>query len=134
MVSGLRNITPEALTIGRFASRQTKAPTRTKSMKTILCTLLFLCGTAAFSQVGTVLTNTAQPLQMMDHVGRASVHAMGTETTLLDTSVYSYSKGETPLSELGSIEYETPLGDVARALKKQRAASPTPKAVKVFEK
>jgi hypothetical protein len=102
-------------------------------MKTIFCTLLFLlCASAAFSQTATVLSSVPQPLEMADHAAHASQHAMGQETTLLETSVYSSAKGEVPLSELGSIKYETPLGDVARAYRKEHAA--IPKAVKVLDK
>jgi hypothetical protein len=102
-------------------------------MKTIFCTLLFLvCVSAAFSQTASVLSSAPQPLQMGGSAAHASQHAMGQETTLLETSVYSSAKGEIPLAELGSIEYETPLGDVARAYRKEHAT--TPKAVKVLDK
>jgi hypothetical protein len=102
-------------------------------MKTIFCALFLLCATVAFSQSAPVLSSTSQPMTMNDHVQHASVHAMGQENTLLDTTVYSFAKGEVPLSELGSIEYETPLGDVARAFRKEHAALPA-KATKVLEK
>jgi hypothetical protein len=102
-------------------------------MKTIFCTLFLLCATAAFSQTAQVLNSTAQPISIADHTQHASVHAMAQESTLLDTSVYTYAKGEVPLSDLGSIEYETPLGDVARAFRKEHAAVAV-KAVKVLEK
>jgi hypothetical protein len=108
-------------------------PDKDESMKTILCTLCFLYVTAAFGQTAAVLPSTPQPLMMMDHAEHASQHPLAQETTLLDTSVYSYAKGEVPLAELGSIEYETPLGDVARAFRKEHAAKLT-KPVVVFEK
>jgi hypothetical protein len=73
-------------------------------------------------------------MEMQDHPQRASQHTMGQEMTLLETSTYTYAKGEVPLSELGSVEYETPLGDVARALRKERALHASAKPVKVFEK
>jgi hypothetical protein len=106
-------------------------------MKNILCAVCFVCclsATSALSQTAAVLSSNAQPMQMADHVEHASQHAMGQETSLLDTSVYTYAKGEVPLAELGSIPYETPLGDVARALRKERAMSKAPKAAVVFEK
>jgi hypothetical protein len=102
-------------------------------MKTLLCTLFLLCATAAFSQSASVLSNTPQPITMNDHAQHAAVHAMAPENTLLDTAVYTYAKGEVPLSDLGSIEYETPLGDVARAFRKEHAALAA-KATKVLEK
>ncbi len=106
-------------------------------MKNILCAVCFLCcfsATAAFSQTAAVLNPIAQPMQMAEHSEHASQHAMAQETTLLDTSVYAYAKGEVPLSELGSIPQEIPLGDVARALRKERALKGAPKAVRVLEK
>ncbi|MGA8622156.1 MAG: hypothetical protein WB660_27000 [Candidatus Sulfotelmatobacter sp.] len=104
-------------------------------MKTILCAIcFFLCATAAFSQSASVLSNTAQPIQMGEHPQRASEHSMAKESSLLSTSSYSYAQGEVPLAELGSIEYETPLGDVARAFRKERAATTVSKAIKVLEK
>jgi hypothetical protein len=112
-------------------------PDKDQVMKTILSALrflCFLCAATAFSQTATVLSANPQPMQMTEHAEHASQHAMGQETTLLDTSVYTYAKGEVPLFDLGSIEYETPLGDVARAFRKERALSTAPKAVRVFEK
>ncbi len=102
-------------------------------MKTLLCALCLLFATAAFAQNAPILSNLPQPVVMMDHPQRAAQHSMAQETTLLDTSVYTYAKGEVPLSELGFIEHETPLGDVARAVRKERAAMAT-KPVKVLDK
>lgn len=102
-------------------------------MKLVLCTLFVLLAVAAFGQSALVLNNTVQPIEMMDHTQHASPHAMAAENTLLETSTYSYAKGEVPLADLGSITYETPLGDVARAYKKEHAALAL-KATKVFEK
>jgi hypothetical protein len=106
-------------------------------MKNILCALCFLCcfsATAAFSQSAAVLNALPQPVRIAEHTEHASQHAMAQETTLLDTSVYDYAQGEVPLSELGSIPREIPLGDVARALRKERAMKGAPKAVRIFEK
>lgn len=103
-------------------------------MKTIICTVCFLClATAAFSQNAGLLSNNVQPMEMSGHSEHASEHAMAQETSLLSTSSYTYAKGEVPLAELGSPIYQVPLGDVARAYKKERAASNAPKAVKVME-
>jgi hypothetical protein len=57
---------------------------------------------------------------------------MTKESTLLSVSPYGYAQGEVPLAELGSLEYQTPLGDVARAYRKEHATAA--KAVKVLEK
>jgi hypothetical protein len=102
-------------------------------MKTTLCLLCLLCATAAFAQSAPVLNSNPQPVYIPDHPQHAYQHPMAQETSLLDGAVYSYVKGEVPLSELGSIEYETPLGDIARAYRKEHAATLT-KPVKVLEK
>ena len=102
-------------------------------MKATFCVLCFLCATTAFGQSATVLSNNPQPMIMADHAQHASQHSMAAETSLLDASTYSYAKGEVPLSDLGSIQYETPLGDVARAFRKAHAAM-LMKPAKVLEK
>jgi len=103
-----------------------------KTTTLALCFLCFLCATTAFGQISApVLSNNPQPLQMTDHVQHASEHAMAQESTLLSVTPYGYAKGEVPLAELGSLEYQTPLGDVARANRKQHTS--VPKAAKVSE-
>jgi hypothetical protein len=103
-------------------------------MKTTIYTLFLLFATAAFAQNGSVLSNSPQPLQISDHAQHASQHALAQETTLLSTSVYSYAKGEVPLSDLGTPVYEPPLGDVARAFRKERAGLAPVKPANVLEK
>jgi len=98
----------------------------------VLCFLCFLCAASAFGQSAPVLTNNPAPMVMTDHPQHASEHAMAQETSLLSSSPYGYAKGEVPLAELGSIEYQTPLGDVARAYRKEHITAA--KAVKVLEK
>lgn len=102
-------------------------------MKTIVA-LFFACCfcAAAGAQTASVIPNTPAPLQMTEHIERASQHAMGLESTLLSVSGYGYAKGEVPLAELGSPVYEIPLGDVARANKIEHAS--VPKALIVLEK
>lgn len=57
---------------------------------------------------------------------------MALESSLLGSSTYSYAQGEQPLWEFGTLKQEVPLGDVARAYRKDHALDR--KAVKVFEK
>lgn len=95
-------------------------------MKTtlLLSIFCFACATAACAQTASVLSNTPQPTVMADHPLHASQHAMGAETSLLsaDASTYTYAQGERPLWEFGSsAKRETPLGDVARAYRKDHA-------------
>ena len=98
-----------------------------------LCFLCLLCATAAFGQSAPILTNNPQPIQMFEHTEHASEHAMAQESNLLGSNPYTYAHGEQPLSEFGSSpRYETPLGDIARAYRKEHAA--TVKPVKTLEK
>lgn len=100
-------------------------------MKKTILVLCLLCATGAWAQNASVLTNTAQPIQMVDHPQRASEHAMAQESSLLSSSPYTYEKGEVPLAELGSPRYQIPLGDIARAFRSEHAS--LPKAVKTLQ-
>jgi hypothetical protein len=103
-------------------------------MKTLfaLFALLFLCATASFGQVGaSALSNQAQMLQMTDNPRHADQHAMAQEQNLLEHSDYSSAHGERPLWEFGPISQPVPLGDTARAQRKEHAAMK--KARVVFE-
>jgi hypothetical protein len=97
-----------------------------------LCLFCFFCAASAFGQNAPVMSNNPQPVIMADHPQHAMEHAMATETSLLSSSPYGYAKGEVPLAELGSIPYQTPLGDVARAYRKEHITAA--KAVKSLEK
>jgi hypothetical protein len=103
-------------------------------MKTTIIILCLLCATAAFAQSASILSNTPAPVVMVDHPLRAAEHAMAQEISLLsgNLSPYTYATGEVPLAELGSLPYETPLGDVARAYRKEHIDAP--KAAIVMEK
>ena len=90
-------------------------------MKITLTALCFLCLTAAAFGQAPVLTSTAQPIQMIDHVQHASEHALAQEITLFGASPYTYAQGEVPLAELASPIYHTPLGDLAREARKEHA-------------
>jgi hypothetical protein len=108
---------------------------KTNLMKTTIFASFFLCvlcATSSFAQNAPVLTNTPEPLQMSDHVQRASEHPMGQESSLLGTSSYTYAQGEQPLAQFGTLPRETPLGDIARAYRQQHAAAA--KATTVLDK
>ena len=98
----------------------------------LLCSLCFTCATTAFGQTASVLSNNPQPVTMPELPQHASEHALAQESSLLGTSTYSYAAGERPLAEFGTLPYQTPLGDVARAFRKDHSL--TPKAAKVLEK
>jgi hypothetical protein len=102
-------------------------------MKTTIFALFFLCATmAAVGQTASVQSNNPQPIYMPDdRPQHASEHSMATESSLLSSGTISYAKGEVPLAELASPMYHTPLGDIARAYRKEHAS--LPKAAKVTE-
>jgi hypothetical protein len=102
-------------------------------MKTTIFALLFLCASvAAFGQTASVLSNNPQHIVMPDdRPQHAAEHSMATESSLLSSGTISWAKGEVPLAELASPMYHTPLGDIARAYRKEHAI--VPKAAKVTE-
>lgn len=102
-------------------------------MKATIFALFLLCVSgAAFAQNGIVLNNTVQPFQMMDHPLQATEHSMAHETSLFSSAGVYFAQGEVPLADLGSPIYHTPLGDIARAYRKEHEAAP--KAVITMER
>jgi hypothetical protein len=100
-------------------------------MKKTIFAFCFLCATTAFGQTAGSLSSAAQPTVIPDHPQHASEHAMAQESSLLGNSAYTYAQGERPLWEFATVKNETPLGDTARALKKERTENKKP--VKVWE-
>ncbi len=93
-------------------------------MKTaLLAFCFFLCSTAAFGQSAPVLSNRPQMVQIPDNPAHASQHEMAVEQNILEQSTYTYAQGERPLWEFGPGSQPAPLGDSARALKKQHEAA-----------
>lgn len=103
-----------------------------RNMVIAVCFLCVLCAAAAFAQTASVLSNNPQPTVVPEHVLHASQHAMADDQNLRGTSAYSYEHGSEPLWQFGSDKHETPLGDVARAYRKEHAIDR--RAVIVFEK
>jgi hypothetical protein len=105
-------------------------------MKTIFVVSLVLFAATAFAQTAAVLPNQAQILELPDHPQHAAPHAMATEQPIVGGSsdTYSYAQGEQPLWEFGPISQPVPLGDVARAYRKEKDKANAPKAEFVFEK
>jgi hypothetical protein len=104
------------------------------TMKTVLLATLLFGSAAAFGQAG-ALSNQAVPLTMPDHPQHASYTSMASETSIIGGSpnTYSYAQGERPLWEFGPIAPPpTPLGDVARAFRKEKVTAK--KAEIVLEK
>ncbi|SRR5579871_2493482 len=99
-------------------------------MKTALLVACILCATAAFGQAAGAPSLTA--LQFASHGQTASVAPMAQEHNLLEGgSSVTVAHGELPLWEVAPKIHEVPLGDSARAIKKEHEAAK--KAKKVWE-
>jgi hypothetical protein len=92
-------------------------------MKTALFVLCVLCATAALGQSvgGSALSSQVQVFEFASHPEHASQQPMAQEQSLLDHSGYFYAQGERPLWEFAPVSQTVPLGDVARALRKEHA-------------
>jgi hypothetical protein len=111
------------------------APAKTGELETMKLTfvlLYLLCASAAFGQAVLAQPSYTQPLVMVDHPQHASQHELAQPQDLLEHSGYTYAKGELPLSDFGHPSEQEPLGDFARAYRKEHAS--VKKAEFVFEK
>ena len=92
-------------------------------MKAVILALCILGATAAFAQSGiTASTLSAEPqvVQMFSHPQHATAQPMAIEHDLRQGSQPVHAQGVRPLWELGTLSNEVPLGDIARALRKER--------------
>jgi len=92
-------------------------------MKITLLMLFLFCTVAAFGQMGAgVMSSQPVVLQVPDHPQHAETHAMAQERPIVGgtADMYTYAKGERPLWEFGPVSQPVPLGDVARAYRKEK--------------
>jgi hypothetical protein len=103
-------------------------------MKTTLLILFILCAAAAFGQNVNVLSSQPQITSFYEHHEHAEPHALAQEQPIVGGGgdTYSYGQGQQPLWEFGPVSEPVPLGDVARAYRKEKTAAK--KAELVFEK
>ena len=101
-------------------------------MKTTICVLCLLCAASAFGQSVVSIAPNAPSFQIADHPARAISQSMPIEQNLLGINSLTSAHGEMPLWEAPSMSHEVPLGDSARALKKEHASAR--KALLVLEK
>ena len=97
----------------------------TTTMKTtLLLFLIIFCAAAAFGQVGGVLSSQPVVIRIPDNPQHAERQPMACEKPLVGggSDAYSYAQGERPLWEFGPVSEPTPLGDVARAYRKEKQA------------
>lgn len=93
-------------------------------MKIALFVICVLGATAAFGQAsltGSGLSNEPVIIQVPTHPQHAAQQSLGSSQSLLESSSYTSAKGERPLWEVAVPSQQTPLGDSARALKKEHA-------------
>ena len=98
--------------------------TEISAMKTTLFVLCLLCATGAFAQgglQGSVLSGEPSVFRTPSHVEHASQQTMTQGQSLLEASGSSYAHGERPLWEFAPQTTPAPLGDSARALRRQHA-------------
>jgi hypothetical protein len=89
-------------------------------MKTTVFALCLLCATAALGQ--SAGAPSLQSLQFASHPQSASPQPMAQEHSLLEGSgTVTIAHGELPLWEVAPKIHEVPLGDAARAQKKEHA-------------
>jgi hypothetical protein len=103
-------------------------------MKTTLLVLSILCAATALGQTATVISNQPVIMHVSDHPMQAEQHALATEHALVGggSDTYTYAHGERPLWEFGPVSEPVPLGDVARAYRKEKLSAK--KATKILEK
>jgi hypothetical protein len=99
---------------------------------TLLVVMIVFAGSACFGQAAPSVSSQPQIIQMASHSLHADQHAMASEQSLVGGGTYSYARGERPLWEFGPVSEPVPLGDVARAVRKEKQTAK--KAEFVFEK
>jgi hypothetical protein len=97
-----------------------------KSLLIVFLAMCIFCAVGAFGQVNAVVMN-AQPqmFEMPSHPQQASQQGMGQSHDIMERSASVWGQGEKPLweamQEMGPASV-TPLGDSARALRKEHTA------------
>lgn len=101
---------------------------------TLLVGMIVFAASACFGQAASSISSQPQPIQMLSHPMQAEQHSLATERSLVGggPSTYAYAQGERPLWEFGPVSQPVPLGDVARAVRKEKQTAK--KAEIVFEK
>jgi hypothetical protein len=95
-------------------------------MKTfsLLFVVCVCCAIGVSGQVsGNAISAQVQPFTMPDHAEHATQTSLASEQTLREHSGGTVAKGERPLWEVYQLSPETPLGDSARAVRKEHASA-----------
>jgi len=93
-------------------------------MKTtlLLFALCLLGASAAFGQAavgGAYLSNQPVVIEFPDHPQHAMQQSLSREQSVLESSIPVSAQGQRPLWEVAPVARVTPLGDIARMLKKE---------------
>jgi hypothetical protein len=91
-------------------------------MKTTIFALCFLCATAAFGQTS-YLNSDAHMTEFSSHVEHAAQPGMAQSQNVMEQSSSFHGQGQRPLWEVQPAAHTIPLGDIARALRKEHAAA-----------
>jgi hypothetical protein len=93
-------------------------------MKTTFFLFCVLFASLVWGQNTVVLSSQPQPIRQASHPEHASQASLAGPQSLLGTGAYSSAKGERPLWEVAPPPiHQTPLGDTARAVRKEREAA-----------
>lgn len=90
-------------------------------MKTTIIALCFLCATAAFGQ--TYVSSDAHPTEFASHAEHAAQQGMARSQNVMEQSSVFHGQGQRPLWEVQPAARTIPLGDIARAVRKEHAAA-----------
>jgi hypothetical protein len=95
------------------------------TMKTTLFAMLIICATGAMGQsYGVAPSSGLQIFQFPEHPAFAQRQPMARDQNLRgEESPYTYAQGEIPLRDVVIPSTQTPLGDVARRLRKEHEAA-----------
>lgn len=92
-------------------------------MKTVFCLFCVSLASTAFGQnvgaAASALSSEPVRIALPEHPEHASEKPMLTEQSLLHTSTFTAAHGERPLWEVAPVKEEVPLGDVARAYRRE---------------
>jgi hypothetical protein len=93
-----------------------------------ILTIIFLFASLGHAQSiagggGSIQAPTGPTYSVPDHPMHAEQHELRPETSLLGGGNVTYAQGERPLWEFGSSYVPKPLGDVARAYRKEHATA-----------
>ena len=95
-------------------------------MRTTLFVFCLFCATGVWGQSAVGSSSLSYEPRVSwapSHTQHASQQAMAQGHNLLESSGFNYARGEKPLWEVAPQTTPTPLGDTARALRKEHAAA-----------